>query len=297
MQQSDRVPSVSVVVPCFNGGRFVDDLLASLRAQTFQDFEVIIVDDGSTDDTPAKLATLDPSVQLIRQANAGPGAARNTGFRRAKAPLIFIMDCDDTIEPTFLAETVAAIRAAGPETGFAFSHERKIGHRQQINECYFKLFDQLFINRVPCCMVVRREAWDSVGGFDAGMRDGYEDWEFTIRLGRAGYGAVVAPKILFNYRTRDDGLMMSRSTFMHGTLWRNIRAKHREAYRLPALLKLWWQTRAEPGQLRLAHALIILSIATYAPNSWFTALTHLARSRRIGSEPGEAAMPVQSGRR
>jgi glycosyltransferase involved in cell wall biosynthesis len=297
MQQSDRVPSVSVVVPCFNGGRFVDDLLASLRAQTFQDFEVIIVDDGSTDDTPAKLATLDPSVQLIRQANAGPGAARNTGFRRAKAPLIFIMDCDDTIEPTFLAETVAALRAAGPETGFAFSHERKIGHRQQINECYFKLFDQLFINRVPCCMVVRREAWDSVGGFDAGMRDGYEDWEFTIRLGRAGYGAVVVPKILFNYRTRDDGLMMSRSTFMHGTLWRRIRAKHREAYRLPALLKLWWQTRAMPGQLRLPHALIILCVATFAPNSWFTALTHLARSRRIGSEPSEAAVPAQSGRR
>ena len=296
MQQHEPVPSVSIVVPCYNGGRFIDDLLASLQAQTFREFEIIIVDDGSTDDTPAKLAGLDPSVQVIRQANAGPGAARNTGFGRARAKLIFIMDCDDTVEPTFLAESVAAISETGPRTGFAFSHERKIGHRQQINQCYFKLFDQLFINRVPCCMVVRREAWESVGGFDAEMRDGYEDWEFTIRLGRAGYYAVVVPKILFNYRTRDDGLMMSRSTYMHGALWRRIRAKHHDAYRLPALLKLWWRSRAVPGQLRLPQALVILFIATFAPNSWFTALTHFARTRRIGADSRKPAITAQSGR-
>lgn len=283
MHRKGSVPAVSIVVPCFNGGRFVDDLLACLRAQTFRDFELIIVDDGSTDDTPAKLATLGPDVQVIRQANAGPGAARNTGFRQARADLIFIVDCDDTVEPRYLEETVKALAAAGPDVGFAFTHERKIGHREQINRCYFKLFDQLFINRVPCCMVVRRAAWQAVGGFDAAMRDGYEDWEFTIALGRAGFRAAVVPEILFNYRTRDDGLMMSRSTYMHGVLWRRIRDKHRDAYRLPALLKLWWQTRNEPGRLRLVEALGILAIANFAPNSWFTALTHAARSRRIAA--------------
>lgn len=293
MRDKGLVPKVSVVVPCYNGGRFVDDLLACLRAQIFQDFELIIVDDGSTDDTPAKLATLGPDVQVIRQANAGPGAARNTGFRHARADLIFVMDCDDTIEPRYLEETVNALSVAGPDIGFAFTHERKIGHRQQINRCYFKLFDQLFINRVPCCMLVRRTAWQAVGGFDAAMRDGYEDWEFTIALGRAGFKAVVVPEILFNYRTRDDGLMMSRSTYMHGTLWRRIRDKHRDAYRLPALLKLWWITRNEPGRLRLVEALGILTIANFAPNSWFTALTHVARSRRIASSAKDVPTTVR----
>jgi glycosyltransferase involved in cell wall biosynthesis len=291
MQSQVSVPAVSVVVPCFNGGRFLDDLTACLRAQTFQDFELIVVDDGSTDDTPARLATLDAAIQVVRQANAGPGAARNAGYRRARADLIFVMDCDDTIEPTFLEEAVGALRASGPDVGFAFTHERKVGHRVQINRTYFKLFDQLFINRVPCCMVVRRAAWEAVGGFDASMRDGYEDWEFTIALGRAGYRGLVVPRVLFNYRTRDDGLMMSRSTYMHGVLWRRIREKHREAYRLPALLRLWWSTRSEPGRLRLPEALAILAIATVAPNSWFTALTHFARSRRIASSP------VTSGKR
>jgi glycosyltransferase involved in cell wall biosynthesis len=296
MQTQIQAPAVSVVVPCYNGGRFIDDLVKCLRAQTFQDFELIVVDDGSTDDTPAKLATLDPTIQVVRQANAGPGAARNTGYRRARAGLIFVMDCDDTIEPTFLEETVGALRAAAPDVGFVFSHEQKVGHRLQINRTYFKLFDQLFINRVPCCMVVRRQAWEAVGGFDASMRDGYEDWEFTIALGRAGYRGLVVPKVLFNYRTRDDGLMMSRSTYMHGALWKRIREKHREAYRLSALLKLWWKTRSEPGRLRLPEALAILAIATFAPNSWFTALTHFARSRRIASSPVDAS-PAAPGKR
>jgi glycosyltransferase involved in cell wall biosynthesis len=293
MREKALVPAVSIVVPCFNGGRFIDDLLACLRAQTFQNFELIIVDDGSTDDTPAKLATLGSDIQVIRQANAGPGAARNTGFRQARADLIFIMDCDDTVEPRYLEETVKAISASGPEIGFAFTHERKIGHRQQINRCYFKLFDQLFINRVPCCMVVRRVAWQAAGGFDAAMRDGYEDWEFTIALGRAGFRAVVVPEILFNYRTRDDGLMMSRSTYMHGALWRRIRDKHRDAYKLRTLLKLWWNTRSEPGRLRLIEALGILAVANFAPNSWFTALTHAARSRRIVSSAQDVSTPVR----
>lgn len=281
---SERVPSVSIVVPCYNGGRFVDDLLACLDAQTYRDFELIIVDDGSTDDTPAKLATLDPNIRTIRQPNGGPGAARNTGFRYARGDMIFVMDCDDTIEPTYIEKVVGALENAGPEVAFAFSHERKIGHRVQINRCYFKLFDQLFVNRVPCCMVVRRAAWEAVGGFDAGMRDGYEDWEFTIALGRAGYRAVVVPEILFNYRTREDGLMMGRSTYMHGVLWRRIRDKHRDAYRLAAVLKLWRDTRSEPGRLSLAEALGILMIANFAPESWFTALTHLARSRRVAAD-------------
>ena len=125
------------------------------------------------------------------------------------------------------------------------------------------------------------------------MRDGYEDWEFTIALGRAGFRAAVVPETLFNYRTRDDGLMMSRSTYMHGALWRRIRDKHRDAYRLPALLELWWKTRNEPGRLRLIEALGILAIANFAPNSWFTALTHAARSRRIASNGRDSQAPVR----
>ena len=281
MPSPEHVPAVSVVVPCYNGGRYLDPLLESLKQQTFQDFEIIIVDDGSTDsETKTKLRSLDAAVRVLHQDNQGPGAARNTGIRDAKAELILVIDCDDSIEPIFLAETMAAITAAGPRCGFAFAHERKVGYREGLHLSYFKLFDQLFINRVPSCMLIRKQAWRDVGGYDESFREGYEDWEITVAFGHAGYGGVVVPKVLFIYLNRSDGLMMSRSTHLHGVLWARIRHKHRELYRLPTLLKLWWRDRAAPGQLSLPFALAVLAMVTFLPDAWFTALTHRHRLRR-----------------
>ncbi len=127
MSASHPVPAVSVVVPCYNGGRFIDQLLASLAQQTFRDFELIIVDDGSRAETRDKLATLDTSIRVIRQDNAGPGAARNTGMAQARADIILALDCDDTLDPTYLEETVALMRASPGDVGFIFTHERMTG--------------------------------------------------------------------------------------------------------------------------------------------------------------------------
>lgn len=211
MPAADHVPAVSVVVPCYNGGRFIDQLLDSLSRQTFRDFELIIVDDGSRDDTRAKLATLDKSVQIILQDNQGPGAARNTGIARARAPIVLALDCDDTLDPTFLQETASLMQSAPPDVGFIFTHERLTGLRQGTEPRYFKLFDQLFINRVPSCVMFRKKAWSDVGGYDAAMREGYEDWEFTIALAAAGYRALVIPRALFTYRVSNEGLLLRTS--------------------------------------------------------------------------------------
>jgi glycosyltransferase involved in cell wall biosynthesis len=296
MSAGDRVPAVSVVAPCYNGGPFIDQLLEALASQTFRDFEIIIVDDGSDRATRAKLATLDPSVRVIHQTNQGPAAARNTGFRHARADLVLAIDCDDLIEPSYLAETVAALRAATPEVGFAVTYERKVGRRVGHVQSSFKLFDQLFTNRLSSCMLVRREAWQAVGGYDERMREGYEDWEFTVALGKAGYRCIVIPKTLFIYCTRGDGLMMSRSFRLHAELWRRMRVKHSELYRLPALLKLWWCTRSEPGWVSLPRALGLLGLATFLPDRWFSALVFSIRRRRLPDPTPVASPPRMSTR-
>src|SRR5690242_21923217 len=91
-------PAVSVVVPCYNGGRFLDGLMRSLARQTFRDFEIVIVDDGSRDpETLARLDALGDAARVIHQANAGPSAARNAGVCAARADILFMLDCDDTI--------------------------------------------------------------------------------------------------------------------------------------------------------------------------------------------------------
>jgi glycosyltransferase involved in cell wall biosynthesis len=292
MSASDPNPAVSVVVPCYNGGRFIDQLLASLAQQTFRDFELIIVDDGSRDDTRAKLATLDESITVIRQDNAGPGAARNTGFARARAPIVLALDCDDTLDPTYLAETVSLMQSSPGDVGFIFTHERMTGLRHGTEPRYFKLFDQLFINRVPSCVVLRKKAWSDVGGYDARMREGYEDWEFTIALAAAGYRALVIPRPLFTYRVSDEGLLLRLSSKMHAELWRRMRVKHREIYRLPALVRLWWTTRHIPGELRLTKAVSLLTAASVLPDAWFNALIHRVRAIKMARTQNPPTTPA-----
>lgn len=286
---AQAAPAVSVVVPCYNGGAFLDRLLASLAAQSFRDFEVIIVDDGSGEETRAKLASLDPSVRVILQDNGGPAAARNTGFRHARADLVLPLDCDDAIEPDYLARTVAVMRASPPDVGYVFTHERMVGLRSGIMPVYFNPFDQLFVNRLIYCMLLRKAAWEAVGGYDEGMRDGYEDWEFALRLYIGGWDCREIKEPLFIYTASDSGFMMSRASRLHGRIWRRMRHKHPQLYRPGALLRLWWNTPRPPGEMTLPRGLGLLVLAKVLPEEWFSAIIHRIRVAR-----GRAA-PMQAG--
>ena len=284
MSAGDRAPTVSVVVPCYNGGPFIDQLLASLAAQTFRDFEIIIVDDGSTDPaTVSKLDSLPSAVRVVRQQNLGLPGARNTGFRTARAALVLPLDCDDTIEPTYLAETVLSLGAAPAEVAFVVTYVRFVGARSGIGECYFNPFDLLFGNQLVCCMLMRKAAWQAVGGYDETMRDGYEDWEFAIRLSRNGYRGIAIEKPLFNYRISQAGMMMTHSSRMHGALWRQIRNRHAESYRLPEVLRLWWRA-GRSGKIGLPVALGLLATASVLPEAWFNGLIHRIRQMRIARQ-------------
>ncbi len=273
------MPAVSIVVPCYNGGRFLDALLASIEKQTFRDFEVIIVDDGSSEAlTIEKLASLPASIKVIRQENRGLSAARNTGFRAASADLVLPFDCDDTLEPDHLAETVAAIKGAPANIGFAYTDERLTGDGSGISEHFFNRYDQLFVNRMSYCILLRKEAWRAVGGYDETMRDGYEDWEFNIRLGKFGYRGIKVAKPLLNYTVSGSGMLMSKSSRKHAELWQSIRQKHPDLYRVSSLYRLW---REEGTRLGLAYTMTLLIAAAVLPARWFGAGVHWIRQRNL----------------
>jgi len=283
-------PAVSVIVPCFNGGRFLDGLCASLAAQTFRDFETVIVDDGSTDqETLQKLASLDPSIRVQRQENRRMAGARNAGVGLARGEFVLPLDCDDRLDPSFLAETVAVLRAAPPEVGFAFAHVQLAGDMDGVMPRHFNRFDQLFLNQLPYCMLIRRSAWAAAGGEDETMLDGGEDWEFSIRLLSAGFRGAEIAKPLLVYRVSLDGTLMSRTARRHGTIWRYIRAKHADLYRLPALLAAWRSNRETPGKIAPLTAAGLLGMAMLLPESWFNHLFYrlltATRARRV--ERGE----------
>ena len=105
------MPTVSVIIPLYNKSRYVMYAMNSVFAQTFEDYELIIVDDGSTDDGPQQvLAYSDLRLRLIRQTNAGPGAARNRGITEANGKYIAFLDADDEWLPTFLEESITVLR-------------------------------------------------------------------------------------------------------------------------------------------------------------------------------------------
>ena len=279
-------PAVSIVVPCYNGGRFLGDLCDSLAAQTFRDFETIVVDDGSTEEaTLEQLASLEPGIRVLPQQNRRLPGARNAGFGKARGEFVLPLDCDDRLDPSFLAETVAALQHAPCDIGFAFAHVRLAGDMDGVMPRHFNRFDQLFLNRLPYCMLIRRSAWQVAGGYDEAMTDGMEDWEFSIRLLQAGFGGVEIAKPLLIYRVSGEGMLMSRTARRHGTIWRYIRTKHRDLYRLPALLAAWRADRATRGEIAPLEAVGLLGLAKLLPESWFNGLFYrllvATRARRM----------------
>ena len=267
------IPQVTIVVPCYNGGRFFDQMFASLDAQTFRDFEVIIVDDGSTDpDTQAQLNSVPPGVSVIRHENKGLAAARNTGFSAARSEVVLPLDCDDVLEPSFLAEAMELLSRAPPEVAFVYCHIKLTGGRQGVHKCDFDPFDQLFLNELPYCLLTRKSAWAAVRGYDERMKDGYggyADWDFNIHLSVAGFRAIRLDKPLFVYWVRPDGMLVSLSARMHGTIWRYIRRKYSDQYRFSALFARWREQHSFASAFRGAGLLLL---ATALPLRWFDQL-------------------------
>ena len=193
------------------------------------------------------------------------------------------LDCDDVLEPTYLVETVSALRSAPADVGFVFTHMRLSGAIEGVLKTKFDRFDQLFVNRLPYCMLLRKSAWAAVGGYDVSMRDGAEDWEFNIRLAQANFRGIEIPKPLFVYAIRAEGMLLSKTARLQGTVWQRIRAKHEQLYQPSRLVKLWRETnRRLPSALRaIALSALAKLLSERGYNALCFRLMGLARGWRV----------------
>jgi glycosyltransferase involved in cell wall biosynthesis len=205
------MPIVTVVMPAWNVAPFVEQAIGSVLAQTLGDLELIVVDDGSTDETAARVsAAADPRGGRGRQANAGSAAARNAGIRLGRAPLIAFLDGDDLWHPTKL-ERHAEWLAAHPETDLTFSWSRIIDEagrdtgRTGRREAGVVPVERLLVENVVgngSAVVLRREALDRAGHFDPALPAAV-DRDVWVRVGLLRRGNIVAlPSFLTLYRMR-----------------------------------------------------------------------------------------------
>jgi glycosyltransferase involved in cell wall biosynthesis len=203
-----------VVIPCYNQARFLPEAVASVVAQSVTDWEILIVDDGSPDDTAAVAERLiaeypERHITLLRQPNSGPGASRNAAIRRAQGAYILPLDADDTIAPTMLAETIAILDAR-PEVGFVYTDVRRFGEETTVLHTVPYSLDAL---RFDCLMMpetlFRRAAWAQTTGFNETLTFRYEDWDFWLRLARAGWQGHYLARPLVGYRRVASGSRLS----------------------------------------------------------------------------------------
>ena len=212
------VPRVSVVVPIYNVEAYLGECLASLRAQTFGDLEVVMIDDGSPDGSAAiaeRVAAADPRFVLARQENAGLGAARNAGVARAGGELLMFVDSDDALPPAAIAHLVASLDRTGSDfaTGNihrfdstrrwpaaflkrAFSRPRRATHVTR--------FPWLLSDRMAQNKLWRRAFWDEHGlAFPVGVL--HEDIPVVVPAHFMARAVDVLPEPVYLYREREDG--------------------------------------------------------------------------------------------
>ena len=200
--------SVSVIIPTYNYGRFIAEAIQSVLQQTHRPDEIVVVDDGSTDDTAQVVAGFGDAVKYVRQDNGGVCAARNKGVAESTGEIIAFMDADDTMEPESIARQVVlfgdervglvhcGLRLFDDESGETIELQLEGGEDGVADNLL--LWEGASIAG-PGAILVTREAFDSVDGFDTGMKVG-EDWDFCYRVARK-FKVRFVPEPLVNYRS------------------------------------------------------------------------------------------------
>ena len=204
---------VTVVIPAYNAARFLRPAIDSVLAQTFGDVEIVVVDDGSTDDTLRIAQSYGPPVRSITQSNEGPSVARNTGLRHAAGEFVAFLDSDDVWAPRFLERVVAALDAS-PDAGYAYAWAQFIDEAGTLLPGYIRsrpgpdIVRQILGSGCLALLsmtVFRAASLRAVAGFNAELRQA-EDWDLFLRLASAGIGVVHVPEVLVQKRLHSDSL-------------------------------------------------------------------------------------------
>jgi glycosyltransferase involved in cell wall biosynthesis len=217
------LPAFSILMPAFNAERTIGPAIRSALAQSREDFELLVVDDGSTDGTAEIIRSFDDSrIALISSENGGPAAARNLGLAQARGRYVSLLDSDDLYLPTYLAEVEQAMRQ-NPDAGFAFPDAWVLDDRSGRVRRTYTLADYaspladppawlrqlVTYNVVHCMAMIPRDVLDRVGPFDERLRAAM-DYELWLRIAAHGYPAVRIDRPLGVYRVMPGSITSQR---------------------------------------------------------------------------------------
>jgi glycosyltransferase involved in cell wall biosynthesis len=241
MTSASPLDLVSVVIPCYKQAQFLGYAIESVLNQTVQSHEIIVVDDGSPDETEA-VATRYPTVRYVRQTNQGLSAARNTGLRHSRGAFLVFLDADDRLLPSHLRVSLKAFHRR-PEAAFVCGSYRFVGDEHAIHrhDCrpqpdhYGTLLRSNFVGP-PHTAMFRREAILRAGGFMPGLKS-CEDQDLYLRIARTG-AVYCHHEVIAEYRRHANQMsqkwevMLSTAMAMLQSQWRHVQGRpaHEEAW-------------------------------------------------------------------
>jgi glycosyltransferase involved in cell wall biosynthesis len=211
------VKTISIIIPTYNYGRFLRDAIDSVLAQTYRPMEIIVVDDGSTDDTPQILAEYGERIRVIHQDNRGVGAARNTGIAAANGDYLAFLDSDDIMKPQLLEHEIARF-IADPGLGLVHCAVELVDRDEKLLSLSrngmegwvateLLRLDREVITAPGSSIMVPKRVAEEIGGYDETLQPS-EDWDFCYRLAiRYRIGYVREP--LLKYRLHGGGIHLN----------------------------------------------------------------------------------------
>lgn len=230
-------PLVSVVISNFNYGKYLHEAIDSVLAQTFQDFEIIIIDDGSTDLYTREILTAlnKPKTQVIFQENQGLPRTRNNGIKIAQGKYICCLDSDDCLKPTYLEKCIYELETRNLDV--CFSWVRTFGASSSIWKNGPFLIDVLMKdNPVSVSAVFKKTLWELVGGYKEVMTDGYDDWEFWLTLAEQGAVGHCVPEPLMLHRKHSSSMSAGMKP-RYDKIAEHIESLHPNLYKNPSHVK------------------------------------------------------------
>lgn len=247
-------PLLSVVIPCFNHGSYIQDALTSVAEIKGIAYEVIIVNDGSTDAfTIQKLAELEAEgYQVIHQTNSGLAATRNRAIAAAKGIYILPLDADNKIRPEYVYKAIPLLESK--ETDIVYCRPEFFGNVTSGRDYETRSFDILDLsieNYIDACAVYRKDMWEKLGGYDPDMPFmGQEDWEFWIHAYSKGYRFTFLNEQLFFYRVVGNSMIAQMSAADKTSLNHQYLVRKHAEYFSESYRRLYYAHKSHQSDLR-----------------------------------------------
>jgi len=228
----DIRPTISIIVPCYNDGKFIQECLDSIHNQDYEYYEIVVINDGSSDSNTNKIISKinHPKIKVIQTPNQGPAKARNQAIQSSTGKYILPLDADNKIAKPFIKEAIEILEKR-PEIKIVSSDLEIFGlYKGKLKFDEFSIELLLCKNLMECASIYRRSDYDKTIGYNPNMKATFEDWDFWLSLLETGGEVYQIRKYYVSYRIKKTSRNQTVNFEQHKRLRRQLYNNHKEFF-------------------------------------------------------------------